>query len=252
VYHSTSGRRSGVGFRIRAAGPIRCKRMRVRFLPRLALGLAAMVIALASLLPAQCAPAAWTAMNQFPGLSGTAYAATSWDPDGAGPLPPVLAVGGAFEYADTFPPHHVQALAVYNGQLVAGTSNAPCFVAWTGTTWQALGGGATPQSVCCPTVSGCRALAVFNGELVAGGSSTTAGGAPVSAIARWNGTVWQPMGTGFTSVTALGVYGGQLATSTDATFGPFYAPVGLTFDLATVDVTGGAICPSATTRYTVY
>src|SRR5439155_16843125 len=44
-----------------------------------------------------------------------------------------------------------------------------------------------------------------NGDLVAGGCFTGAGGAPDTAyIARWNGSVWAPVGTGTNStVTEL-------------------------------------------------
>jgi hypothetical protein len=52
---------------------------------------------------------------------------------------------------------------------------------------------------------------VYNGELVAGGEFAGAGGNAASNIARWNGTSWQPLGTGINSrVYALTVFNGEL------------------------------------------
>jgi hypothetical protein len=54
-------------------------------------------------------------------------------------------------------------------------------------------------------------LTVYNGELIAGGGFDTAGGVSASRIARWNGSVWQPLDTGLNSyVNALADYGGEL------------------------------------------
>ena len=60
------------------------------------------------------------------------------------------------------------------------------------------------------------ALTVYNGELIAGGVFTTAGGVDASKIARWNGSIWQPLGSGvsgggiYQGVYALTVYNGEL------------------------------------------
>jgi hypothetical protein len=65
-------------------------------------------------------------------------------------------------------------------------------VRWTGVEWVQVGGtfiGSAP-----------RALAEFDGgdgpELVAAGGFFLVGGEPVSRIARWNGSAWQPLGGG--------------------------------------------------------
>jgi hypothetical protein len=69
------------------------------------------------------------------------------------------------------------------------------------------GGGNNPE----PFV-----LTIHNGNLIAGGNFTFAGGAGASRIAQWNGTIWQPMGSGmtpnhpFTSVGAMTSYDGDL------------------------------------------
>lgn len=102
-------------------------------------------------------------------------------------------VGGS-----TFP--WVYALAILpNGDLVAGGAFSFAggvlvghVARWDGSAWSALGSG----------VGGGSSHIVFslatlpNGDLVAGGLFTTAGGAPASAIARWNGSAWFPLGTG--------------------------------------------------------
>jgi hypothetical protein len=55
------------------------------------------------------------------------------------------------------------------------------------------------------------ALTVYNGELIAGGGFTYAGGVTCNYIARWNGSQWQPLGTGMNNwVYALTVYNGEL------------------------------------------
>ena len=92
-------------------------------------------------------------------------------PDGEGPEPELLVVGGYF--------------------AVAGDVLANCIAAWDGNTWQALGAGVHHDEN-----AGIHALTVYNGELIAGGFFTTAGGAPCNHIARWDGSTWQPLGAG--------------------------------------------------------
>jgi hypothetical protein len=81
----------------------------------------------------------------------------------------------------------VRALAVYNGELIAGgyfttaggvTCN--CIARWSATGgWQPLGSGMDYVV---------DALTVYNGELIAGGGFTTAGGHPCAFVARWSCT----------------------------------------------------------------
>lgn len=99
-------------------------------------------------------------------------------------------------------PTGVNALvALSDGELIAGGSftsagGVPCnrVARWDGNTWQPLGsgiGGGFPREV--------YSLAVLpNGELVAGGIFTMAGGVTCNNIARWDGSVWQPLGAGLT------------------------------------------------------
>ena len=104
----------------------------------------------------------------------------------------------------------VNALAVYNGQLIAGGwfttaggVSANCIAAWNGSSWSPLGSG-MDGGVC--------ALAVFDGQLIAGGWFTTAGGVSANGIAAWNGSSWSPLGSGmdYYYVRALTVFDGQL------------------------------------------
>jgi hypothetical protein len=107
----------------------------------------------------------------------------------------------------------VQALAVYNGALIAGgffdhagTVTTNFIARWDGTSWSSLGAG-MDRSV--------SALTVFDGDLIAGGTFVVAGDVTANFIARWDGTAWSvlsgPEGTGLTSgVGGLAVFGGDL------------------------------------------
>jgi len=173
----------------------------------------------------------WQPGGGLAGLDGDVYAATTWDPDGAGPQAPLLMVGGFFSNAGPNAAANIAAwngtnwqplgagmngrvfaLAVYNGWLIAGGefstaggTSAIGIAQWNGTTWQALGSGMNG------TVA---ALTVHEGNLIAGGLFTTAGGASANDIAQWNGTIWQSLGSGmggsFPYVQALTVYNGNL------------------------------------------
>jgi hypothetical protein len=149
---------------------------------------------------------------------GAVNAVMSWDPDGAGPLPPVLVAAGLFDRAGGAGAENVAvwdgaswhslgsgmdgrvfALAVYNGDLIAagdfvnaGGTPAAHVARWDGAAWQALGSGISGNvGSFTPGVYG---LAARNGELIAGGLFTTAGGVAVNSIARWNGSAWLSAG----------------------------------------------------------
>ncbi len=129
---------------------------------------------------AQCLPA-WLPGERPPGLGPapgiTCF--TMWDPDGPGPLPEWLVVGGTFSTAG------------------GGAVSANNIAAWDGSAWHAIGTGLSGQV---------NALAVFNGELYAGGSFTF-GTPAIRNIARWNGSAWVRLAQGVTGpVNALTVY----------------------------------------------
>jgi hypothetical protein len=60
-------------------------------------------------------------------------------------------------------------------------------------------------------------LVVYNGDLIAGGVFTSAGGQIANNIARWNGSYWQPLGSGLggpdAQAAALIVYDDELITT---------------------------------------
>lgn len=115
-------------------------------------------------------------------LNGPLYAVRAWDPDGPGPAPPVLAVGGIFS--------------------LVGNVSANAVATWDGASWQSLGTGMN---------SSVLALTEYQGDLVAGGEFTTAGNETVNHIARWNGVSWQPFSTGMNGpVYDLTVHDGDL------------------------------------------
>lgn len=118
---------------------------------------------------AQCGQFSWSAMAGVSASSGPNVSAlATWDPDGAGPQPAVLAIGGYFSSA--------------------GGVAANSIAVWNGSTYSTLGTG---------IVGEVDALAVLpDGHLVAAGGFTAAGGTPVSNIAIWDGTSWSGLGTG--------------------------------------------------------
>jgi len=112
------------------------------------------------------------------------------DEDGAGPGLPALFVGGSFDAVGSL---------IVNG-----------IARFDGSNWSALGSGVDDRVL---------ALAVFDAdgsgpgaaELYAAGQFATAGGAPASDVARWNGSSWSALSSGiggpqYPYVATLAVY----------------------------------------------
>ena len=175
------------------------------------------------------------------GANGNVYAAISWDPDDLGPLASRLVVGGDFtniggvaatNIAQRDPvtgqwqpigsgiSPHVNALALFNGQLVAGCGGDndvgtfdPTVQRWDGSAWQAMAATNTGSV---------DVMAVFNGSLYIGGNFMTnfvpGTSNPAYFLARWNAgaNLWDAVdGAGFgsqtnTAVRALEIYNGDL------------------------------------------
>ncbi len=129
----------------------------------------------------QCQPQ-WLPGTGVPGVDlapqpaeENAAAAVTWDPDGPGPLPPALVVGGEFG--------------------IAGSAEAANVALWDGQAWRALGEGLP---------SGCAALVIRDGDIYAGGL--------VWGVRRWTGVRWEPVGQTLT-VRDLIVHQGQLVAA---------------------------------------
>ena len=111
----------------------------------------------------------------------------------------------------------IYALAVFNGNLVAGGAfdsidgvTAHSIAVWNGTSWTTLGAGFDG------TV---RALAVYNNDLYAAGAFANADGNPATNIAYFHAGSWHALAGGVggdhsyvsgPKVNALAVYGGRL------------------------------------------
>jgi hypothetical protein len=109
----------------------------------------------------------------------------------------------------------VDALTVQGNELVAGgdfTWAGGLFCVgvarWDGAAWGPLGSGMAGPYGSYRHVS---ALTVYSGQTIASGDFTTAGGVACNYIARWDGSAWQPLGSGVGGqVYALAVYTGEL------------------------------------------
>src|SRR5690625_2265817 len=161
---------------------------------------------------------AWSSEFFGPGLDGSVFDTVVWD-DGDGPA---LYVAGDFtsvggEVAnniarwdgeawtvlegpqDIGTSGSVSALAVYQGQLVAGGMFGSAggvavnrIGVWDGSAWSSLegaGSGATMDG-------GVTALLECDGDLYAGGAFTELDGTEVTHVARWDGSEWSALADG--------------------------------------------------------
>ncbi|OWY73125.1 hypothetical protein B7486_01900 [cyanobacterium TDX16] len=206
--------------------------------------LLSVALAWSSVAAADC-PFGWPGQPAIPGVETTVEAITVWDPDGSGPQPSVLVVGGSTNNPATGQNSgsvatwdgttwtqlgsgmndQVKALSVHNGMLIVGGlfiiadgNTVNCIAWWDGATWQSLGGGVTAAFP--PKV---HALLNYNGNLLVGGGFTTAGGQGISrSIALWDGQGWQSMSPGLNAaVVAMTTFNGELVVG-----GAFTATVG--------------------------
>ncbi len=130
--------------------------------------------------------------GQFTGLGGTSgfnyHNIARWDGQGWHQL--ASGTNGA-----------VNAIAFSSSKVLVGGSftsaggvSANAIAEWTGSAWQALGGGMKNGSgngqVDAVTVD------PVSGNVYAGGNFATADGQTANGIAVWNGTAWSPLGTG--------------------------------------------------------
>ncbi len=137
------------------------------------------------------------------GTNAQIRAAVEWDPDGEGPEPFRLVVGGtygpyqvpflamwdgaAFRPFGSFPVFYeaqVRALAVYRDRLFVGmfhpSAASPFIYEWDGATLQARSTG----------TGSVLSMTVAHDSLYVGGYFHSLGGVAANGIARWNGTAW--------------------------------------------------------------
>jgi hypothetical protein len=160
----------------------------------------------------------------------------------------------------------VYALTVYNGELIAGgwfttAGGVPCndIARWDGSNWQPLGSGMSGGTY--ETVV--LALTIYGGELIAGGDFATAGDATCNGIARWDGNIWQALGSGisggdYSNVAALTVYnaeliaGGLFTTAGDVTCNNIARWDGSAWQPLGSGIAGGWLASGAVQAVTVY
>lgn len=179
----------------------------------------------------------WRLEQTVPDIETAVQAIVTWDPDGAGPQQPLLAVGGrtrlnpgidpaeysggvatwdgtTWQLLGTAMNGQVMALAVHEGSLiaggefsVAGGNTVNCLARWTGANWELVGGG-----VGANFSASVSALMSNGSSLLVGGGFTTAGGQPISrSIAMWDGQDWESISPGLSAaVRAMTIYEGEL------------------------------------------
>jgi trimeric autotransporter adhesin len=120
-----------------------------------------------------------------------------------------VAVGPGFDQP-------VSALAIYNGNLVAGgnfrtydSRQIRNVAQWDGSEWQSIGAGLS---------SWVMDLAVHQGELIASGLFTYGNGGSISRVAHWDGNSWGPLGI-LSRAEALVDVNGELYAGTTSTNG---------------------------------
>lgn len=169
-------------------------------------------------LTAQC-PRDWEHDDVGFGVVGIVHALAEWDPDGAGPAPTQVAVGGAFIQAGAMRARnlalwdpqaqqfltlsvgtdgaiHAIAVDANNHLVIAGNFSkvdataAQSIARWDGTAWHPYGAGIA-GTVLALTLDA-------SGELIAGGSFSSAGAVSTDNVARWDaGTgAWTALGAG--------------------------------------------------------
>lgn len=100
-------------------------------------------------------------------------------------------------------------LTTFDGRLIVASNP---IMAWDGANWTTLGSAFTDAVWNNPIVV---AVQEYDGQLIAGGLFDMAGGVPANNIAAWDGTSWNPLGSGtgvgyYRYVNDLEVYQGQL------------------------------------------
>jgi trimeric autotransporter adhesin len=124
---------------------------------------------------AQC-DEGWFGGQPLTGTDGDVITSCEWDPDGTGPKPSQLIVGGFFKFAgDRF----VSSIASFDG-----------------TAWHPLGEGLS-SAVVRDGLALVSAAIPFRNNLVVSGWFDRSGSTPLNSVAMWDGAQWTRMGEGF-------------------------------------------------------
>ncbi|MEK6676603.1 MAG: hypothetical protein AABZ47_13240 [Planctomycetota bacterium] len=187
------------------------------------------IVSLDSQSRAEC-PERWLTWPEqgLSGVDGNVLASILWDPDGDGPLPTLLIIGGRFRIAGNGGAKNVAAwdgkewhamgdgvkgavysLIIHDGQLIAGSElwtkeeeRAETILSWDGMNWVPLGGQLEGLV---------RAMAIFRGQLIAGGSFAIQGLEGYYLAVQWDGIQWLPIGVNLLGdISALAVFRDEL------------------------------------------
>jgi hypothetical protein len=158
--------------------------------------------------------------------------ATTWDPDGGGPSPPLFVVapnvfdleawdGSSFLPFGGDPHGPIRCTIVYNGQLIVGGSfqaiggdSVTNLARWDGAHWQTLGTGLLPQGEGYYPKGSVNALVVHAGLLYVGGSLVPASTGTWNSLATWDGATLSPGRTTQAVISSLEEIGTQLYATT--------------------------------------
>ena len=111
----------------------------------------------------------------------------------------------------------------YNGDLIvsgefdrAGNEEVHGIARWDGNKWLPLESGLQSNIANTAPVIFPHEMILFENDLIVVGNFAQAGGLTANGVARWNGTAWQNMGTGFNgTVYSVGIYNGELYVGGD-------------------------------------
>jgi hypothetical protein len=163
--------------------------------------IAAAALALPS--SAQCPAQPWQQMGNVPGVFGTVYSLVEWDPDGPGPSPSLLVVGGDIQ--------------------AAGSRTVNNLATWDGQAWSTLGIGLPRQS--SSSVVAVSSLLVHDGQLIACGYALAGtNGQALGPVVRWTGTDWQTLGQVEGSGGAMIEFNGGIAAAVSTYTGSAWSP----------------------------
>lgn len=113
----------------------------------------------------------------------------------------------------------------FNGQIYAcgefdrvGTQSISGIMRWNGSNWEDVGGGLSGNILGAPPIMYPHQMIIHDNELCVSGNFRYAGGVEVNGIAKWNGSTWSALGSGFNStVYGVGLYNGELFAGGDFT-----------------------------------